>query len=152
MKIIKTEIEGLLIIKPKVFEDNRGYFFESWSKTEIENAGLDINFVQDNNTAEEEEEIVQKNPISLISETKVIEINDNEEENEQFEARHIIFDHVSQNQNPVDNYLTNQVPEDPRVYLSRMSQIIRSHKYKMMHKYIILQMYPNHSSKISLIP
>ena len=48
MKIIKTEIEGLLIIKPRVFEDERGYFFESWSKAAFENAGLDINFVQDN--------------------------------------------------------------------------------------------------------
>ena len=48
MKIIKTEIEGLLIIKPRVFEDERGYFFESWSKSAFENAGLDINFVQDN--------------------------------------------------------------------------------------------------------
>ena len=48
MKIIKTEIEGLLIIKPRVFEDERGYFFESWSKDAFENAGLDINFVQDN--------------------------------------------------------------------------------------------------------
>ena len=48
MKLIKTEIEGLLIIIPRVFEDDRGYFFESWSKTAFENAGLDINFVQDN--------------------------------------------------------------------------------------------------------
>ena len=48
MKIIKTEIEGLLIIKPRIFEDDRGYFFESWSKAAFENAGLDINFVQDN--------------------------------------------------------------------------------------------------------
>jgi len=48
MKIIKTEIEGLLIIEPRVFEDERGCFFESWSKDAFENAGLDINFVQDN--------------------------------------------------------------------------------------------------------
>ena len=48
MKIIKTDIEGLLIIKPRVFEDERGYFFESWSKDAFKNAGLDINFVQDN--------------------------------------------------------------------------------------------------------
>jgi len=48
MKIIKTEIEGLLIIIPRVFEDKRGYFFESWSKAAFENEGLDINFVQDN--------------------------------------------------------------------------------------------------------
>ena len=32
MEIIKTDIEGLLIIKPRVFVDERGYFFESWSK------------------------------------------------------------------------------------------------------------------------
>ena len=48
MKIIKTEIEGLLIIEPRVFEDERGYFFESWSKDAFQNVGLDINFVQDN--------------------------------------------------------------------------------------------------------
>ena len=48
MKIIKTEIEGLLIIKPRLFKDNRGYFFESWSESAFENAGLEINFVQDN--------------------------------------------------------------------------------------------------------
>jgi dTDP-4-dehydrorhamnose 3,5-epimerase len=48
MKIIKTEIKGLLIIKPRVFEDERGCFFESWSKDAFENVGLDVNFVQDN--------------------------------------------------------------------------------------------------------
>ena len=48
MKIIKTKIEGLLTIEPIVFEDKRGYFFESWSKSAFENAGLNINFVQDN--------------------------------------------------------------------------------------------------------
>ena len=48
MKIIKTEIEGLLIIEPRVFEDKRGYFFESWNKAAFKNAGLDINFAQDN--------------------------------------------------------------------------------------------------------
>ncbi|MBT5354505.1 MAG: dTDP-4-dehydrorhamnose 3,5-epimerase [Flavobacteriales bacterium] len=54
MKIIKTEIEGLLIIEPRVFEDERGYFFESWSKDAFENAGLDINFVQDNESLSSE--------------------------------------------------------------------------------------------------
>ena len=48
MDIIKTEIEDLLIIKPKVFEDNRGYFFESWSKDSFAKNGIDIDFVQDN--------------------------------------------------------------------------------------------------------
>ena len=48
MEIIKTDIEGLLIIKPNVFEDNRGYFFESFNKQNFENNGLDYNFIQDN--------------------------------------------------------------------------------------------------------
>ena len=48
MEIIKTDIEGLLIIKPRIFEDERGYFFESWSKESFSTNGIDINFVQDN--------------------------------------------------------------------------------------------------------
>ena len=48
MEIIKTNIEGLLIIKPRVHEDERGYFFESWSKESFSANGIDINFVQDN--------------------------------------------------------------------------------------------------------
>lgn len=49
MEIIKTNIEGVLIIEPKVFGDSRGYFFESFNAKEFrEKTGLDINFVQDN--------------------------------------------------------------------------------------------------------
>tara|TARA_B100000700_G_C15017859_1_gene844217 strand:- start:605 stop:1150 length:546 start_codon:yes stop_codon:yes gene_type:complete len=48
MEIIKTKIEGLLIIKPTIFEDNRGYFFESWNKSSFEKNGLNIDFIQDN--------------------------------------------------------------------------------------------------------
>lgn len=48
MEIIKTELEGLLIIKPDVFEDERGYFFESYNREKFKNAGIDLNFVQDN--------------------------------------------------------------------------------------------------------
>jgi len=48
MEILKTEIEGLLIIKPKVYRDERGYFFESWSKAAFKKEGLNIDFVQDN--------------------------------------------------------------------------------------------------------
>lgn len=48
MEISKTDIEGLLIIQPKVFEDKRGYFYESYNKNAFENIGLNINFVQDN--------------------------------------------------------------------------------------------------------
>jgi dTDP-4-dehydrorhamnose 3,5-epimerase len=48
MEIIKTAIEGLLIIKPRVFEDARGYFFESFSQREFEEKVGKVNFVQDN--------------------------------------------------------------------------------------------------------
>lgn len=48
MKLIKTEIPDLYIIEPKVFEDERGYFFESYTKLKLSEQGVDINFVQDN--------------------------------------------------------------------------------------------------------
>ena len=48
MEIIKTPLEGLLVIKPKILEDDRGYFFESWSKQSFAKVGLDLDFVQDN--------------------------------------------------------------------------------------------------------
>lgn len=48
MEIIKTEIEGLLIIKPDVFQDERGYFFESFNREKFRAAGLDLHFFQDN--------------------------------------------------------------------------------------------------------
>jgi dTDP-4-dehydrorhamnose 3,5-epimerase len=48
MEIIKTELEGLLIIKPEVFEDERGYFFESYNREKFRQAGIDTNFAQDN--------------------------------------------------------------------------------------------------------
>ena len=48
MEIIKTPLEGLLIIKPDVFEDERGYFFESFNYEKFLKIGLDLKFVQDN--------------------------------------------------------------------------------------------------------
>ncbi|MCH7658334.1 MAG: dTDP-4-dehydrorhamnose 3,5-epimerase [Bacteroidetes bacterium] len=48
MEIIKTEIPGLLIFKPKVFEDERGYFFESYNEKTLTDQGIQIQFVQDN--------------------------------------------------------------------------------------------------------
>ena len=48
MEIVKTPIEGLLIIKPTVFEDDRGYFFESYNREVFLKNGLDLHFVQDN--------------------------------------------------------------------------------------------------------
>jgi dTDP-4-dehydrorhamnose 3,5-epimerase len=48
MKVIKTNIQDLYIIEPKVFEDERGYFFESYNQLKYKEAGIDIDFVQDN--------------------------------------------------------------------------------------------------------
>lgn len=48
MEIIKTSIEGLVIIRPQIFSDSRGYFFESYSQRDFEKEIGDIHFVQDN--------------------------------------------------------------------------------------------------------
>ena len=48
MRVYDTKIAGLKVIEPKVFEDQRGYFFESYNKNELLEAGIDIDFVQDN--------------------------------------------------------------------------------------------------------
>jgi dTDP-4-dehydrorhamnose 3,5-epimerase len=48
MEIITTPLEGLLIIKPDVFEDERGYFFESFNHEKFLKLGLDLKFSQDN--------------------------------------------------------------------------------------------------------
>ena len=48
MEIIKTGIEGLLILEPRIFKDTRGYFFESFSQREFEEKVGPVHFVQDN--------------------------------------------------------------------------------------------------------
>ena len=48
MEIIKTSIEGLVIIQPKVFEDERGYFMEAYKEAFIKENFPDIHFIQDN--------------------------------------------------------------------------------------------------------
>lgn len=48
INIIKTEIDGVLILEPKVFGDERGYFFETWKKSDFDAAGIHCDFVQDN--------------------------------------------------------------------------------------------------------
>jgi len=48
MQITKTKFEGLYILEPKIWGDDRGYFFESYSQQTLAEAGIDIVFVQDN--------------------------------------------------------------------------------------------------------
>ena len=48
MEVIKTEIEGVVIIEPRLFKDERGYFFESFSQRDFDKQVRTIHFVQDN--------------------------------------------------------------------------------------------------------
>ncbi|NLZ53586.1 MAG: dTDP-4-dehydrorhamnose 3,5-epimerase [Thermoanaerobacteraceae bacterium] len=50
MNLIKTEIEGVYIIEPRVFGDNRGWFMESYSKRVFQELGFDFKFIQDNHS------------------------------------------------------------------------------------------------------
>lgn len=48
MNVIKTPIDGLVIVEPRIFEDSRGYFFESFSQREFDEKVAHVRFVQDN--------------------------------------------------------------------------------------------------------
>lgn len=50
MNVIPTDIEGLVIIEPRVFGDDRGFFMESWNRQIFADLGLDPDFVQDNHS------------------------------------------------------------------------------------------------------
>lgn len=51
MPFIQTGIQGLIIFEPRVFEDSRGYFFESYSRNLFKENGIDVDFVQDNQSS-----------------------------------------------------------------------------------------------------
>ncbi len=51
LTVEKTDIEGVLIITPEVREDSRGYFMETYQKKDFEAVGVDVEFVQDNQSA-----------------------------------------------------------------------------------------------------
>ena len=50
MPFQKTEIPGLLVFEPAVFEDSRGYFFESFNEQAFRKIGISAKFVQDNSS------------------------------------------------------------------------------------------------------
>jgi dTDP-4-dehydrorhamnose 3,5-epimerase len=50
VKITPTELPDVLLIEPRVFSDDRGFFFESWNRRALAAAGLDAEFVQDNHS------------------------------------------------------------------------------------------------------
>ena len=49
-EFIETEIKGVILIKPRVFGDSRGFFMETYKKSDFEKAGIDTDFVQDNHS------------------------------------------------------------------------------------------------------
>ena len=63
MNLIKTKLHGLVVLKPTVFKDNRGYFMESYNQKNISKLLGNVNFVQDNET--EENMDLRKDPMSL---------------------------------------------------------------------------------------
>ena len=50
MEVVKTPLGGVLLIKPKVWGDARGYFVETWQQERYAAAGIDLPFVQDNHS------------------------------------------------------------------------------------------------------
>ena len=50
MRIVRTALEGVLIIEPRVFQDERGFFLETYHAQRYADAGLDVTFVQDNHS------------------------------------------------------------------------------------------------------
>ena len=51
MPFIETGIQGLLVFEPKVFEDNRGYFYEAYNENIFKQEGIEIRFIQDNQSS-----------------------------------------------------------------------------------------------------
>lgn len=50
MNIVETALPGVMIVEPRVFGDDRGFFFESWNADAFAKGGLDLRFVQDNHS------------------------------------------------------------------------------------------------------
>jgi dTDP-4-dehydrorhamnose 3,5-epimerase len=74
MKAIKTELDGVMIIEPQVFGDHRGWFMETYSKQKLSEAGINVAFIQDNQSFSAQKGTLrglhfQKNP---MAQTKLI--------------------------------------------------------------------------------
>lgn len=75
MTFIETTIPGVLVFEPRVFEDSRGYFFESYNQLVFQQAGIHVNFIQDNQSSSQYGVVrglhYQLNP---FSQTKLIRV------------------------------------------------------------------------------
>lgn len=76
MKIIETNIPGLLIVEPKVFDDHRGYFFESFHLRRYEEHGIVAEFIQDNESKSDRGVVrglhYQLNPVAQAKLVRVV--------------------------------------------------------------------------------
>ena len=59
MKVFDTKLKDVKIIQPDVFEDERGFFMESYSEEKYKELGIDFNFVQDNHSLSVEVSVVR---------------------------------------------------------------------------------------------
>ncbi|MEH7225931.1 dTDP-4-dehydrorhamnose 3,5-epimerase [Bacillus sp. JJ1566] len=59
MKVIDTKLDGLKIIEPKVFEDNRGFFMESFNFKSFKGYGLEFDFIQDNHSLSVNKDVIR---------------------------------------------------------------------------------------------
>lgn len=59
LDVTKTKLDGVVILKPRRFEDERGFFCESWNKNRLSEAGLDLDFVQDNHSLSLDQGVVR---------------------------------------------------------------------------------------------
>lgn len=69
INVLNTKLDGVYIIEPKSFGDNRGWFMESYSRRDMKAAGIDVDFVQDNRSFSEKKGIIrglhfQRNPMA----------------------------------------------------------------------------------------
>lgn len=76
MKIIDTKLEGVKIIEPKVFKDNRGFFMESFNDKQFVEAGLRFNFIQDNHSLSVEKGVIRglHYQLSPKAQTKLVRV------------------------------------------------------------------------------
>ncbi len=59
MEFIKTDLEGVILIRPKVFNDSRGFFLESYSKTKFKEGGIETTFTQDNHSRSQSSGVIR---------------------------------------------------------------------------------------------
>ena len=63
MDVKKTKVEGVNILRPEVFQDERGFFYESYNKEKLEKMGIYLNLCQDNHSMSKEIGTIKRSPL-----------------------------------------------------------------------------------------